>query len=74
MSFLPKLKSQKKECAVSIKKKKCSLGLNVDAGIPLTCTNRVHPVSFEKNKARPVTHCVLETVGSDGSSAHRDTF
>ncbi len=52
------------------------MGLNVDAGTPVTDTYRVHPVSCEKKKARPVTHCqtVSETVRSYGSSIQRDTF
>ncbi len=51
------------------------MGLNVDAGAPVTGTYRVHPIGCEKNKARPVTHCqtVSETVGSYGSSIQRDT-
>ncbi len=32
------------------------MGLNVNAGAPVICTYRVHPVSCKKNKARPVTH------------------
>ncbi len=41
-----------------------------------THTYRVHSVSCEENKARPVTHCqtVSETVRSYGSSIQRDTF
>ncbi len=52
------------------------MGLNVDAGAPVTGTYRVHPVGCGKNKARPVTHCqtVSETVRSYGSSIQRDTF
>ncbi len=52
------------------------MGLNVDAGAPVTGTYRVHPIGCEKNKARPVTHCqtVSETVGSYGSSIQRDTL
>ncbi len=52
------------------------MGLNVDAGAPVTGMYRVHPVSCEKNKARPVTHCqtVSEIVRSYGSSIQRDTF
>ncbi len=52
------------------------MGLNVDAGTPVTSTYRVHPVGCGKNKARPVTHCqtVSKTVWSDGSSIQRDTF
>ncbi len=51
------------------------VGLNVDAGAPVTGTYRVHPIGCEKNKARPVTHCqtVSETVRSYGSSIQRDT-
>ncbi len=33
------------------------MGLNIDAGAPVTGTYRVHPVSCKKYKARPVTHC-----------------
>ncbi len=52
------------------------MGLNVDAGAPVTGTFRVHPVGCGKNKARPVTHCqtVSETVRSYGSSIQGDTF
>jgi len=52
------------------------LGLNVDAGPPVTGTQRVHPFGYEKNKARPVTHCqtVSDAFVSDGSSVQRDTF
>ncbi len=52
------------------------MGHNVDAGLPVTGTYRVHPVGCEKNKAWPVTHCqiVSETVRSYGSSTQRDTF
>ncbi len=51
------------------------VGLNVDAGTPVTGTYRVHSIGCEKNKARPVTHCqtVSETVRSYGSSIQRDT-
>ncbi len=49
------------------------MGLNIDAGAPVTGTYRVHPVSCKKNKARPVTHCqtVSETVRSYGISIQR---
>ncbi len=52
------------------------MGLNVDAGAPVTGTFRVHPVGCGKNKARPVTHSqtVSETVRSYGSSIQGDTF
>ncbi len=52
------------------------MGLNVDAGVPVTGTYRVHPVGCGKNKARPVTHCQTfsETIRSYGSSIQRDTF
>ncbi len=52
------------------------MGLNIDAGAPVTGTYRVHPVGCEKNKARPVTHCqtVSETVRSYDSSIQCDTF
>ncbi len=52
------------------------MGLNVDAGAPVTGTFRVHPVGCGKNKARPVTHfqTVSETVRSYGSSIQGDTF
>ncbi len=52
------------------------MGLNVNAGAPVTGTYRVHPVGCEKNKARPVTHyqTVSETVRSYGSCIQRDTF
>ncbi len=50
--------------------------LNVDAGVPVTDTYRVHPVSCEKNKARLITHCqiVSETVRFYGSSIQRDAI
>ncbi len=68
-----------KECAFSTREDHFpwrGMGLNVDAGAPVTVTYRVHPVSCEENKARPVTHCqtVSETVRSYGSSIQRDTF
>ncbi len=46
------------------------MGLNVDAGAPVNGRYRVHPVSCEKYKARPVTHCQTfsKTVRSYGSS------
>ncbi len=52
------------------------MGLNVDAGVPVTGTYRVHLVGCGKNKARPVTHCQTfsETIRSYGSSIQRDTF
>ncbi len=52
------------------------MGLNLDAGAPVTDTYIVHPVGCGKNKARPVTHCqtVSETVRSYGISIQRDTF
>ncbi len=52
------------------------MGLNTDAGAPVTGTYRVHPVGCEKDKARPLTHCQTdsETVRSYGSSIPRDTF
>ncbi len=52
------------------------MGLNVDAGAPVTGTFRVHPVGCGKNKARPVTHSqtVSETVRSYGSSLQGDTL
>ncbi len=52
------------------------LGLNVDAGAPVTGTYKVHPVICGKNKFWPVTHfqTVSETVRSYGSSIQRDTF
>ncbi len=52
------------------------MGLNVDAGVPVTGTYSVHPVGCGKNKARPVTHCQTfsETIRSYGSSIQRDTF
>ncbi len=52
------------------------MGLNVDAGAPVTGTFRDHPVGCGKNKARPVTHfqTVSETVRSYGSSIQGDTF
>ncbi len=51
------------------------MGLNVNAGAPVTSTYRVHPVSCQKYKARPVTHCqtVSETVRCYCSSIQRDT-
>ncbi len=54
----------------------CDVGLNVDAGVPVTGTYWVHPDSCGKNKARPVTHCqtVSEIVRFYGSSIKRDTF
>ncbi len=56
-----------KECAFSTTEDHFSrhgMGLNVDAGTPVTGMDRVHPVGCKKNKARPVTHCqtVLDTV------------
>ncbi len=68
-----------KECAFSTTEDHFpwrGMGLNVDAGAPVTGTYRVHPVGCEKNKARPITHCqtVSETVRSYGSSIQRDTF
>ncbi len=68
-----------KECAFSTREDHFpwrGMGLNVDAGAPVTVTYRVHPVSCEENKARPVTHCqtVSETVRFYGSSIQRDTF
>ncbi len=52
------------------------MGLNTDAGAPVTGTYRVNPVGCEKHKARPLTHCQTdsETVRSYGSSIPRDTF
>ncbi len=49
-----------KVCAFSITEDHFSwrgMGLNVDAGAPVTGTYRVYPVSCKKYKARPVTHC-----------------
>ncbi len=71
-------KSQK-ECAFSTTEDHlpwCGMGLNVDAGVPVTVMYRVHPVGCKKYKARPVTHCqtVSETVRSYGSSIQRYTF
>ncbi len=68
-----------KECAFSTTEDHFSwhgMGLNVDAGVPVIDTFRVHPVGYEKYKARPVTHCqtVSETVRSYGSSIQCDTF
>ncbi len=68
-----------KECALPTTEDHVSrrgMGLNVDAGAPVTVTCRLHPVGCEKNKARPVTHCetVSETVMSYGSSIQCDTF
>ncbi len=68
----------KEKCAFSITEDhfpRRDMGLNVDAGAPVTGTYRVHPIGCEKNKARPVTHCqtVSETVRSYGSSIQRDT-
>ncbi len=73
------LAKRQKECAFSTIEDHLpwrGMGLNVDPGTPVTGTYRVHPVSCEKNKARPVTHCqtVSETVRSYGSSIQRDTF
>ncbi len=50
------------------------MGLNVDAGPPVTGTYRFHPVGCGKNKARPVTHyqTVSETVRYYGRSIQRD--
>ncbi len=84
MSFLPtwnlglRLKRQEK-CAFSFTEDHFpgrDMGLNVDAGAPVTGTFRVHPVGCGKNKARPVTHfqTVSETVRSYGSSIQGDTF
>ncbi len=68
-----------KECAFSTTEDHFSwrgMGLNVDAGVPVIDTFRVHPVGYEKYKARPVTHCqtVSETVRSYGRSIQCDTF
>ncbi len=68
-----------KECAFSTTEDHFpwrGVGLNVDAGAPVTGTYRVHTIGCEKNKARPVTHCqtVSETVRSYGSSIQCDTF
>ncbi len=44
------------------------MGLNVDAGEPVTGTYRVHPVRCEKNKARPVDandRCLSHGLESD---------
>ncbi len=73
------LAKRQKECAFSTIEDHLpwrGMGLNVDPGTPVTGTYRVHPVSCEKNKARPVTHCqtVSETVRAYGSSIQRDTF
>ncbi len=69
---------RQEKCAFSITEDHfpgCDMGLNVDAGAPVTGTYRVHPIGCEKNKARPVTHCqtVSKSVGSYGSSIQRDT-
>ncbi len=51
---------RQKECDFSTSEDHFSwrgMGLNVDAGAPVTGTYRVHPVSCKKYKARPVTHC-----------------
>ncbi len=51
---------RQKECAFSTTEDYIpwrGMGLNVDAGAPVTGTYRVHPVSCQKIKARPVTHC-----------------
>ncbi len=68
-----------KECAFSPTEEHFSwrgMRVNVDAGMPVTDTYRVHPVGCKKYKARPVTHCQTfsETVRSYGSSIQRDTF
>ncbi len=70
---------RQKECVFSTTEDQFSwrgMGLNVDAGAPVTGTYRVHPVGCKKYKARPVTHgqTVLETVRSYGSSIQCDTF
>ncbi len=67
-----------KECVFSTMEDYFSwrgMGLNVNAGAPVTGTYRVHPVSCQKYKARPVTHCqtVSETVRCYCSSIQRDT-
>ncbi len=51
---------RQEKCAFSITKVHFpgrDMGLNVDAGTPVTGTYSVHPVSCKKYKARPVTHC-----------------
>ncbi len=68
---------RQKECAFSTTDDQFSwlgMGLNGDAGVPVTGTYRVHPVGCKKFKARPVTHCqtVSETVMFYGSSIQRD--
>ncbi len=68
-----------KECAFSTTEDHLpwrGMGLNGDAGVPVTGTYRVHPVGCKKYKSRPVTHCqtVSETARSHGSSIQRDTF
>ncbi len=70
---------RQRECAFSTTEDHlpwCGMGLNIDAGAPVTGTYRVHPVGCKKYKARPVTHCqtVSETVRSYGSSIQRETF
>ncbi len=53
-----------KECAFSTTEDHLpwrGMGLNVDAGVPVTVMYRVHPVGCKKYKARPVTHC--QTIG-----------
>ncbi len=52
------------------------MGFNNDAGTSVSCSYRSDTHSYERSVRKPVTtHCqILETVGSDGSCVHPDTF
>ncbi len=51
---------RQEECAFSTTEDhffRRGMALNVDAGMPVTGTYRVHPDGCKKNKTRPVSHC-----------------
>ena len=54
----------------------CNLGVNDDAGSPVSCSYRFDSHGRQTSEARPVAHCetVSETVRSDGSSVQRYTL
>ncbi|KAI2644944.1 Transposon Ty3-I Gag-Pol polyprotein [Labeo rohita] len=52
------------------------VGFDLDAGMSISCLDRVDPHLSQESQNRPVTHCqtVLDTVGSDGSCVQQNTF